>query len=49
MAGKSSCYTRVKPGRHEWFDALKHDEGFNIEIINENLLRTLADGLNNRI
>ncbi|KAH9035675.1 hypothetical protein EDB85DRAFT_1811141, partial [Lactarius pseudohatsudake] len=31
--------------RREWFDALKHDKGFNLEIINEELLRTLSDQL----
>ncbi|KAH9019637.1 hypothetical protein EDB85DRAFT_1873013 [Lactarius pseudohatsudake] len=34
--------------RREWFDALKRDEGFNLEIINEDLLRTLSEQLNSR-
>jgi hypothetical protein len=29
--------------RREWHDALKRDEGFNIGIINDNLLRAIAD------
>ncbi|KAF8261334.1 hypothetical protein EI94DRAFT_1481599, partial [Lactarius quietus] len=35
--------------RHEWFDALKRDQGFNIELIQEDLLRAIADKLNNAI
>ena len=31
--------------RREWHDALKRDEGFNIGIINDTLLRMLADEL----
>ncbi|KAF8262120.1 hypothetical protein EI94DRAFT_1705016 [Lactarius quietus] len=33
----------------EWFNALKHDQGFNIELIQEDLLRAIADELNNTI
>ncbi|KAF8952989.1 hypothetical protein BDZ97DRAFT_1680327 [Flammula alnicola] len=29
--------------RREWFDALKRDEGFNLELINEDLMRSIAD------
>ncbi|KAH9013021.1 hypothetical protein EDB85DRAFT_2221093 [Lactarius pseudohatsudake] len=35
--------------RREWFDALGRNEGFNIEIISEGLLRTISDDLNTRI
>jgi len=47
--GRQALLLYQSRARREWFDALKRDEGFNIEIINENLLRTLADGLNDRI
>jgi hypothetical protein len=33
----------------EWFDALKCDEGFNIELIQEDLLRAMAEELNDTI
>ncbi|KAN0141841.1 hypothetical protein V8E53_000303, partial [Lactarius tabidus] len=35
--------------RHEWFDALKRDEGFNLEVIQEELLRSLAEEINDTI
>ena len=35
--------------RREWFDALKRDEGFNIALIEEDLLRSLADVVNDEI
>ncbi|KAH9021412.1 hypothetical protein EDB85DRAFT_1895680 [Lactarius pseudohatsudake] len=35
--------------RWEWFDALGRNEGFNIEIISEDLLRTISDNLNTRL
>ncbi|KAI9434806.1 hypothetical protein H4582DRAFT_1818388 [Lactarius indigo] len=35
--------------RREWFDALSRNEGFNIEIISEGLLRTISDDLNTRL
>ncbi|KAH9019481.1 hypothetical protein EDB85DRAFT_1896623 [Lactarius pseudohatsudake] len=35
--------------RREWFDALGRNEGFNIEIISEDLLQTISDDLNTRI
>lgn len=35
--------------RREWFDALKRNEGFNIEIIQEVLLRACADEISNKI
>ena len=35
--------------RREWFSALKRDEGFNIEIIEEELLRSYAETVDNQI
>jgi hypothetical protein len=35
--------------RCEWFDALKRDEGFNIELIQKILLCAFAEEINNRI
>ncbi len=35
--------------RCKWFDTLKHDKGFNIERIGENLLWTLAEEVNESI
>ena len=35
--------------RREWFNALKRGEGFNIELIEEDLLRTCAEEVNENI
>lgn len=35
--------------RREWYDAFKRGEGFNIELIQDNLLRSMAEELNARI
>ncbi|KAF8264643.1 hypothetical protein EI94DRAFT_1438289, partial [Lactarius quietus] len=35
--------------QREWFDALKRNQGFNIELIQEDLLHAIADELNNAI
>jgi hypothetical protein len=35
--------------RHEWFDTFKREEGFNIAIIQDALLRPVAEELNGRI
>ena len=35
--------------RREWFDALKRGEGFNIELIEEDLLRSCAEEVNDNI
>jgi hypothetical protein len=35
--------------RRKWFDALKHDEGFNIKLIQEDLLHAVAEELNDTI
>ena len=35
--------------RREWFDALKRNEGFNIALIQDNLLRSLAEQVTNSI
>ena len=29
--------------QHEWFDALKRDEGFNLAIINPDLIKSVTD------
>ena len=29
--------------RHKWFDALKRDKGFNLAIINPDLMKSVAD------
>ena len=35
--------------RREWFEALKRNEGFNIELIRDDLLRALAEEVGNRV
>ena len=35
--------------RREWFNALKRNEGFNIMLIEEDLLRSLAEVVNDDI
>ena len=35
--------------RRAWFNALKQNKGFNIELIEEELLRSIAEELNNSI
>ena len=35
--------------RREWFDALKRGEGFNIELIEEDLLRSCAEEVNDNV
>ncbi|KAH9045971.1 hypothetical protein EDB84DRAFT_1265768 [Lactarius hengduanensis] len=35
--------------RREWFDAFKRNRGFDIEVINETFMHTLAETVNNRI
>ncbi|KAF8265562.1 hypothetical protein EI94DRAFT_1804217 [Lactarius quietus] len=45
-----ACLRRQRALLHrKWFDALKRDQGFNIELIQEDLLRAIADELNNAI
>ncbi|KAH9020912.1 hypothetical protein EDB84DRAFT_1441643 [Lactarius hengduanensis] len=34
--------------RREWFDAFKRDRGFDIEVINEAFMQSLAETVNNR-
>jgi hypothetical protein len=34
---------------HEWHDALRHDDGFNIAIINDVLMRHYTDEVWDRI
>ena len=40
-----NCIITVYAGRarHEWFDALKRDEGFNLAIIDPDLMKAIAD------
>ncbi len=47
--GKRALLLYQSRVRREWFDALKRDEGFNIERIGENLLRTLAEEVNESV
>lgn len=47
--GKKALVAYQSHARREWFDAFKREEGFNIEIIEEDLLRSLADEVNDRI
>ncbi len=47
--GKKALLLYQSWARHKWFDALKRDEGFNIERIGEDLLQTLAEEVNKRV
>ena len=47
--GKSALLLYQSRVRREWYDALKRDEGFNIAVIEEDLLRALAEEVNNSI
>lgn len=47
--GKQALLRYQSKARREWYTALKHDEGFNIETIGEELLRSLAETVNNEI
>ncbi len=49
LNGKRALIAYQSRARCEWFDALKRDEGFNIELIEEDLLRSLAEDVNDRI
>ncbi|KAF8259773.1 hypothetical protein EI94DRAFT_1706846 [Lactarius quietus] len=49
MNGKAALLLYQSRTRHEWFDALKRNEGFNIQIIQEELLRSCAEEVNNAI
>jgi hypothetical protein len=47
--GKQALLVYQSRVRREWFSAFRRKKGFNIEIINEELLRTYADMLNDSI
>ena len=47
--GKRALLLYQSRVRREWFAALKRDEGFNIERIQDNLLRALAELVNDNI
>ncbi len=47
--GKKALLLYQSQARREWFDALKRDEGFDIERIGEDLLQTLAEEVNKRV
>jgi hypothetical protein len=47
--GKKALMLYQSRVRREWFDALKRDEGFNIELIQEEYLRTVAEEINDSI
>ena len=45
--GKQALLLYQSKARREWYTALKRDEGFNIETISEELLRSFAEIVNN--
>jgi hypothetical protein len=47
--GKKALMVYQSRVRREWFVALKRGDGFNIELIQEDLLRSLAEQLNDAI
>ncbi len=47
--GKKALLLYQSRVRREWFDALARDEGFNIGLISDNLVRNIADEVNDRI
>ena len=47
--GKLALLLYQSQVRREWFDALKCDKGFNIVLIEEDLLRSLAEVVNDNI
>jgi cell division protein ZapA (FtsZ GTPase activity inhibitor) len=49
MNGKKTLMLYQSHVQREWFDALKRDEGFNIELIQDNLLQAIAEEVNNRV
>jgi hypothetical protein len=49
MNGKQALMLYQSRVRREWFDAFKRDEGFNIELIQDTLLLSFAEEINNRI
>ncbi|KAF8267074.1 hypothetical protein EI94DRAFT_1701259 [Lactarius quietus] len=49
LNGRAALIHYQSSVRCEWFNALKRDQGFNIELIQEDLLHAIADELNNAI
>lgn len=47
--GKKALLLYQRRVRCEWFRALERNEGFNIGLISDDLLRNIADEVNNRI
>ena len=47
--GKKTLIIYQSCVRRAWFDALKRNKGFNIELIEEDLLRSIAEELSNSI
>ena len=47
--GKQALLLYQSRACREWFDALKRDEGFNLALIQDDLLRSLAEEVNNAI
>ncbi|KAH9022775.1 hypothetical protein EDB85DRAFT_1871191 [Lactarius pseudohatsudake] len=46
--GKKILITYQSRVRHEWFDALKRNEGFNIEVLSEEYLQSIAEEVNKK-
>ena len=47
--GKKALIIYQSQVRRAWFDTLKRNKGFNIELIEEELIRSIAEELNNSI
>ncbi|KAH9016092.1 hypothetical protein EDB85DRAFT_1875347 [Lactarius pseudohatsudake] len=47
--GRRALLLYQSRSRHEWFAALKHNEGFNIEHIGEGLLQSAADEVDRQV
>jgi hypothetical protein len=49
MNGKQALVMYQSRVRRKWFDALRRDEGFNIEIIQDTLLRSYVEEISNKL
>jgi hypothetical protein len=49
LNGKRALLLYQSRVRRKWFDAFKRDEGFNIELIQDTLLHSFAEDINNQI
>ncbi|KAH9021338.1 hypothetical protein EDB85DRAFT_2152451 [Lactarius pseudohatsudake] len=47
--GKKILLTYQSRVRREWFDSLKRNEGFNIEVLSEEYLQSIAEEVNKRV